>query len=368
VGTDEGADEGTDGSADGGGAGFSRRALLLGGTTGLLALGGLAVAPGRAAATERPPFADCATWGARPPRGDLSIHRRRPVRILVHHTATPNGTDLGPEAAAGLARAVQAFHMDRRGWPDTGQHLTISRGGFAMEGRHRSLEMIEGGRATVEGAHCTGQNVVAVGIECEGTYTDVDPPPQLWDRLRQTCAYLCARYDIDCTEILGHRDFKNTACPGDRLYGLLPRLREEVGGLLGRRTEGAPAAPASWPLLRPGDSGPDVLAAQHLLRAAGAPEAAPTAVFDAATDRAVRAFQAVTGAEEVNGLLGGESWPVLAGIAARAADRADVREAARLLAAARRAGPVPERPDLPDWQRLLGTGGAPVRPVSDPPL
>ena len=59
-------------------------------------------------------------------------------------------------------------------------------------------------------------------------------------------------------------------------------------------------------------AGPAVTAAQYLLRDAKATTAAPTGVFDAATDAAVRRFQAATGAEEVNGLLGGESWPVLA--------------------------------------------------------
>ena len=34
------------------------------------------------------------------------------------------------------------------------------------------------GRRQVEGAHCTGQNVVALGIENEGTYSAVDPPAE----------------------------------------------------------------------------------------------------------------------------------------------------------------------------------------------
>ena len=139
--------------------------------------------------------------------------------------------------------------MDRRGWLDTGQHFTVSRGGFAMEGRHRSLEIVRAGRQQVEGAHCTGQNVVAVGIENEGTYTSVDPPPALWNRLRDLCAWICNRYGIAPTELYGHRDFKNTACPGDRLYALLPRLRTEVAGVLGQRVvgggEGVVAAPAA---------------------------------------------------------------------------------------------------------------------------
>ena len=105
----------------------------------------------------------------------MPVWNQKPVKILVHHTATPNQADVSQGAAFALARSIQNFHMDRRGWLDTGQHFTVSRGGFAMEGRHRSLEIVRAGRQQVEGAHCTGQNIVAVGIENEGTYT-VDRP------------------------------------------------------------------------------------------------------------------------------------------------------------------------------------------------
>ena len=230
--------------------------------------------------------------------------------------------------------------MDRRGWLDTGQHFTVSRGGFAMEGRHRSLEIVRAGRQQVEGAHCTGQNVVAVGIENEGTYTAVDPPPALWNRLRDLCAWICNRYGIPPTELYGHRDFKNTACPGDRLYALLPRLRTRGGrgaraaGLGGG--EGVVAAAAGR-----ATAGPEVTAAQYLLRDARATTAAPTGVFDAATDAAVRRFQAATGAEEVNGLLGGESWPVLARTTLRGTG-GDADRAVDALVAVRGAEGVPD--------------------------
>jgi hypothetical protein len=215
--------------------GVTRRGLLVGGLT-LAAGAAVDLGPfaGRAfAATAAPPVVDCAGWGARANSEIVPVWNQKPVKILVHHTATPNQADLSQGAAFGLSRSIQKFHMDRRGWLDTGQHFTVSRGGFAMEGRHRSLEIVRAGRQQVEGAHCTGQNVVAVGIENEGTYTSVDPPPALWNRLRDLCAWICSRYGIAPTELYGHRDFKNTACPGDRLYSLLPRLRTDVAGVLG---------------------------------------------------------------------------------------------------------------------------------------
>jgi N-acetylmuramoyl-L-alanine amidase/Putative peptidoglycan binding domain len=349
-----------------GGSELSRRTLLIGGLVGGLTAAGAVSGPGTAMATEPPPFIDCAGWGARPPSAAVPVWDRRPVKILVHHTASQNVADLSRAAADRLARTIQDFHMDRRGWIDSGQHLTISRGGFVLEGRHRTLEALAGGTRQVEGAHCPGQNVLAVGIENEGTYGDVDPPAPLWDRLRQTCAHICLRYAIAPTEIYGHRDFKNTACPGNRLYGLLPRLRSEVAGLLGRRVEGVAAQRASWPLVQRGDTGERVLAAQHLLRASGLVWVRPTGVADQRTEQAIRAFQAGHGAEEVNGLLGGESWPVLAAAATRAGGP-ETERAVRALTAGRRVEAAPGPLTAATWQRLLGTGGAPVDRRTDPP-
>ena len=310
-----------------------------------------------------PPIVDCAGWGARANSKIVPVWNQKPVKILVHHTATPNQANVNQAAAFSLVRSIQNFHMDRRGWLDTGQHFTVSRGGFAMEGRHRSLEIVRAGRQQVEGAHCTGQNVVAVGIENEGTYTSVDPPAALWNRLRDLCAWICSRYGIPPTELYGHRDFKNTACPGDRLYSLLPRLRSDVAGELGQRVSAV--VKASWPLLKAGDRGPEVTAAQYLLRDAHATTAAPTGVFDTGTDAAVRRFQAATGAEEVNGLLGGESWPVLARTTLRGTG-GDADRAVDALVAVRGAEGVPDLVTAPAWQHLLGTGGAPANLALDP--
>ena len=348
--------------------GVTRRGLLVGGLT-LAAGAAVDLGPfaGRASAatagTNQPPTIDCGGWGARANREIVPVWNQKPVKILVHHTATPNQADVSQGAAFGLSRSIQNFHMDRRGWLDTGQHFTVSRGGFAMEGRHRSLEIVRAGRQQVEGAHCTGQNVVAVGIENEGTYTSVDPPPAQWNRLRDLCAWICNRYGIAPTELYGHRDFKNTACPGDRLYSLLPRLRSDVAGVLGQRVSAV--VKASWPLLQAGDRGPEVTAAQYLLRDAHATTAAPTGVFDTATDAAVRRFQAATGAEEVNGLLGGESWPVLARTTLRGTG-GDADRAVDTLVAVRGAEGVPDLVTTPAWQHLLGTGGAPANLALDP--
>src|SRR4051794_16339185 len=334
---------------------MSRRGLLLGGlaVAGGGLLGGLGLDSAYAAAG--PVIVNCDQWGSRRARRPLPVYNRSPVKILVHHTATANVANPGPDAAVKLVRGIQNFHMDTRGWPDTGQHFTVSRRGVVLEGRHHSLEFASVGRRQVEGAHCTGQNVVALGIENEGTYSRVDPPAKQWDRLRLLCAWLCRQYKISPTQIYGHRDFKDTACPGDRLYAALPRLRSEVAALLGQRT--AQATAATWPLLRIADRGNQVLAAQYLLRDAGVDGVVPDGRFTRELADVVRGFQTVHGfiddeTLEVTGMIGGETWPAIAR-AVRVGEDGDAARAVAALARDRSTKSVPDVVTPEVWQHLL---------------
>lgn len=208
-----------------------RRRSLLTGLAGAGVLVGLGASP--ALGTPILPIRSCADWGARPPSQPTSVVSERPVRILIHHTASANVTDYSQAAAYANARWIQDLHMDTNGWIDSGQHFTNSRGGFLMEGRHGSLAALRAGDRVVVGAHCPGQNTAAIGIENEGLYMDVEPPKLQWDSLVSFCVYTCEQYGIPPTAIQGHRDYRDTLCPGDKLYALLPRLRQEVAQVLG---------------------------------------------------------------------------------------------------------------------------------------
>jgi hypothetical protein len=180
------------------------------------------------------PIRSCADWNARPPTAAITVVPRRPVRILIHHTASDNVEDYSLDAAYAQAHWIQGVHMDQNGWLDSGQHFTNSRGGYLLEGRHQSLEALRAGDRVVQGAHCPGQNESAIGIENEGTYVDVEPPEPQWETLVSFCVYTCEQYGISPREIFGHRDFfADTVCPGDKLYAMLPRLRHEVAAVLG---------------------------------------------------------------------------------------------------------------------------------------
>ncbi|HWM04541.1 MAG TPA: N-acetylmuramoyl-L-alanine amidase [Actinophytocola sp.] len=345
----------------------SRRALLRGGFT-VTAVGALGatipIAAGAAGdarvAVARPTMHGCGAWGARPPNGTIEVLNHKPTYIVVHHTAGGNSSDLSLAHAYSISRGIQNFHMDGRGWIDSGQQLTNSRGGHITEGRHRSLEILDGGTQHVMGAHVGDHNSETIGIENEGLYTSVDVTPQLWDSLVQLVAYIAQQYGISPDMIRGHRDFNATECPGTVLYGRLPELRDAVGAALGTKV----SHPATWPLLKPGAEGERVLAAQHLLRARGAKEVPTDGVFGASTfaavsrlatanDVAYEPCYASRTADE-SGFIGTTTWPLLVR-SVRAGDSGDVARAARVLLEGRgeRVG-NDHLIDTAGWRRLLG--------------
>lgn len=384
---------------------MSRRGLVT--AAGGLALGGMAALSGLLAdspvrwlaqtqsAAGQPPMYDCPSWGAREPSSPVTVLNKRPEKILVHHTATANSDQVAAADLGILARSIQNFHMDTNGWLDTGQNFTINRGGLIAEGRHRSLRTLLAGDSFVEGAHCTNQNDSSIGIENQGTYTEVQPPAALFNTLILLCAYGCRQYGLKATELYGHRDYWDTACPGDKLYSLLPTLRAQVARLLGQSpgqtpdrstgppTPADPSSPSSpsdpdkraltgqsqlaaynpprWPLLRIADRGPAVLAAQYLMRASGIPNVPVDGQFGRAMADGVREFQR-RHAMEQSGMIGGGSWPMLA-VPVRAGTGGDRELAVRALlrgpshqlvsAGGSRSARLPDTVRAATWQRLL---------------
>ena len=172
-----------------------------------------------------------AQWKAKSPRRPAKL-AGRPDKIVIHHTATANSGNGSLAHAFALSRFIQNIHM-KKGWDDTGQQLTISRGGIVMEGRNRSLKAIRARRLAV-GAQVLNHNSHTIGIENEGTYMKKAVPRRLWHSLVETCVWLCRTYDLNPSKaIVGHRDLNRTACPGDVLYARLPALRKSVAARLG---------------------------------------------------------------------------------------------------------------------------------------
>lgn len=293
--------------------GISRRALLTGalGVAGSFALlgGDVIRAASAHAALPRPSIIPCTTWGAAPARGGISMSST-PRYVVVHHMASSNGTGTSLAAAHSIARQVQGWHFDR-GWVDTGQHFSVSRGGYILEGRHRTIEGLNNGRVFPVGAHVGNNNSTCLGIETEGNFTSIQPTSAQWNALVELIAYLCQTYGLSASAIRGHRDFNSTACPGDAFYPRLQELRNAVAARLGGS---APTPPPStgnpWPTLRQGSSGFRVTALQRLLRHAGR-TLTLDGEFGPATATQVRAFQSSRGLV-ADAVVGPLTWQALA--------------------------------------------------------
>ncbi len=289
----------------------SRRALLRGGVVlgGAIALGGWQVRDAAPAlAAPAPDLIGTATWGAQAPRGSIQTLQQPPTMVIVHHTAGSNSTDYSVQRAYAISRSIQNSHFDR-GWVDSGQQFTNSRGGFITEGRHGSIAALTNGNQHVVGAHVAGQNSAAIGIENEGTYTSEGPPQAQYDSLVALVAYMCDQYAIPTTSIYGHRDFNATECPGEVLYGMLPQLRTDVAAAIDEGP-GAPPPDRAWPILRVGSSGEQVRTAQLLLNAAGATLSVDSS-FGPATESAAKNFQSANGLV-ADGIIGELTWEQLA--------------------------------------------------------
>jgi N-acetylmuramoyl-L-alanine amidase len=198
-----------------------------------------------------PPIVTRAEWGA-----DETLKRstggcRRTFhplqQIFVHHTASSNYDYNG----AATMRAIYAYHTQSRGWCDLGYNFVIDWSGTIYEGRwarryaaqepHDSEDYRD---YVVAGAHVAGFNSGSVGISLMGNFTSIAPPLAMKQSLKAMLAWEADRHGLNPTGthsfngrtmrvIGGHRDAGQTACPGNKVYELLPTLRRKVKAMMG---------------------------------------------------------------------------------------------------------------------------------------
>ena len=199
-----------------------------------------------------PPIVTRAEWGA-----DETLKRStggckrtfHPLQqIFVHHTAGSNYDYNG----AATMRAIYAYHTQSRGWCDLGYNFVIDWSGTIYEGRwarryaaqepHDSEDYRD---YVVAGAHVAGFNSGSVGISLMGNFTSIAPPVAMKQSLKAMLAWEADRHGLNPTGthsfngrtmrvIGGHRDAGQTACPGNKVYELLPNFRRKVAGHDGR--------------------------------------------------------------------------------------------------------------------------------------
>jgi hypothetical protein len=135
-------------------------------------------------------------------------------RVTLHHT----GEHLSSTGIRDLdlIQRIERHHRNNLGWAAIGYHFLIGKDGTIYEGRP----------VDVQGAHCGGDNNRNnLGITLIGEFDHALPSPAQLSALTAFLAVQRARYGISKRDVVGHRDFKNTVCPGDRLYAWLQAYR-----------------------------------------------------------------------------------------------------------------------------------------------
>ncbi len=253
-------------------------------------------------------------WGARSPQaGTFPFRKTAPRYVIVHHTDNKNPphdpSQESIEGAIRFARNIQKFHMDERGWSDSGHSFLNTTGGFILEGRHGSLDAVKKGFC-IQSAHAAqdrgklANGNQSPGIENEGNFMTFQMGQKQWDSLVELCASLCDSCKISPANIKGHRDFSNTDCPGDWLYSQLPRLRKEVTDKLALKLTTEELENDSQVVdLEFGSTGAEVIKLQQRLRDKGFNPGAIDGDYGENTQAAVKAFQRSVGLVD-DGIVG----------------------------------------------------------------
>ncbi|MDD4351649.1 MAG: SpoIID/LytB domain-containing protein [Candidatus Gracilibacteria bacterium] len=188
---------------------------------------------------------------------DLTWPEQYPLNIshiIVHHTAMDYTTTLSESIAK--VRDIYYWHTIVKGWGDIGYNYLIDPLGNIFEGR-------AGSDQGSVGAHAAGSNVGSIGIsvmgdyrKCEDKYAPEseeylkclagdpdflahDLTPEAEKALADLIAYKSAQYGINPMgksawrgkirpNVLGHRDVRKTACPGQNIYDRLVGIRAQA--------------------------------------------------------------------------------------------------------------------------------------------
>lgn len=149
---------------------------------------------------ERPmKFVTRSEWGARAPRGRTALS----VNVATAHWGGDSPGALEHDECAAWLRSWQAMHMDTHGWTDLAYNLAVCQHGYVFEGRGK------GARSAANGTNEGNGSSYAI------VYIGGTPAPftaEAKAAFNQAADYLGASLDW------GHRDWLNTACPGDEIY------------------------------------------------------------------------------------------------------------------------------------------------------
>lgn len=185
-----------------------------------------------AADLARPAIRSRAAWGANESIVKLPYEYATVSGAMIHHTAGSNSYSAADVPA--ILRAIQAYHVNGRGWKDIAYNVLVDKYGTAWEGRGGGLDQ------AVVGGHSYGlTNYRVFGLSLIGTYSTVKPSAAMVATAESVIAWKFLVHGVDpygkatgesgtLNAISGHRDDRPTECPGSAAYALLPMIRAAV--------------------------------------------------------------------------------------------------------------------------------------------
>ncbi len=165
--------------------------------------------------------------------------RHEVAHCIIHHAASSNSN----KDYVNVVRNIFLLHTQTNGWDDIGYNFVIAQDGTVFEGReHQDIDSTD----NIMGAHFCGKNTGTMGICMLGNYQETSPSTSSLESLKHLITWKCYIDKINplgssahptsssnkLNHIAGHQDGCATACPGDSLYILLPKLRITVDSLV----------------------------------------------------------------------------------------------------------------------------------------
>ena len=142
------------------------------------------------------------------PRHPTLAYRRRLLagitHIAVHHTALP--PHVGPERIA-QTHVEENPARGKRAWPGIGYHYFIPADG----------EILQTQPVEVRSHHVDRHNSYAIGVAFAGSFMNGSTPtPQQIHSGARLIAWLLQEFELQTTNVLGHKEFSHNAtpCPG----------------------------------------------------------------------------------------------------------------------------------------------------------
>ncbi|KAL6261557.1 hypothetical protein P5V15_006644 [Pogonomyrmex californicus] len=165
-------------------------------------------------ATECPRIVSRKEWKARE-RLNFKIKPELPVPYVVIHHGGIRNYCRDQETCSAIVRSYQNLHMDDRGWWDIGYSFLIGEDGNVYEGRGWDFT----------GAHAPGYNNQSIGICVIGHFSDFLPNEAALKSLNELIACGVSLGKIrDKYNVIGHRQARNTECPGESFYKYVKTL------------------------------------------------------------------------------------------------------------------------------------------------